>query len=149
MNEHRDPSREVEVGEVGTGFTGRKAANLGKVEISDRVAARIHQLPDSTHPDQAGIKVWLAQLQDAIESDSVLSTTQKTAGLEQVEVLAKLGQNPQRSELEKSGSGAIKILQGMASTLSKTATLPKACEQLLPLITEAMGLAMPEIPDRA
>lgn len=148
MNERRDPSREVEVGEVSTGFTGKTAANLGKVDISDRVADTVHQLSDSTHPDQPGLKAWLAQLQDAIESDPALSTTQKIAGLEQVEVLAKLAQNVEPSDSANPGQGAIKILQGTASTLSSTATLPKACEQLLPLISEAMRITLPEGPDR-
>jgi uncharacterized protein YjbI with pentapeptide repeats len=112
--------------------------NLG--DISGNVTNTIHQLQSSSHPNATELSDRLKQLQSAIETDSELKDNDKAEALEQVNTLAQAGQNPQDSTLKKAANTALKILKGTIAALTPTATIVKACNELLPVITKLLGL---------
>lgn len=134
MNDSTDQSQNVTIGGNVTGST----INLG--EISGSVSNAVNQLPNSPDPKQPGIKELLAELQAAIEGDADLPEKGKATALEQVKVLAEVGQDSEQPEKKDLGSRAINLLKGAASFLPDTAKLAEACSKLLPLIAKALGL---------
>jgi DNA-binding phage protein len=106
--------------------------NLG--EISGNVTNTIDHLPTSELAD------LLKQLQTAIESDTALPEKGKATALEQVNILAEVGKDPDQPEKKSLGQQAITILKTAASFLPDTAKLADAASKLLPLISKALGL---------
>jgi hypothetical protein len=111
-------------------------------DISGTVTTLINQLEHS-HGQNAGQLVGLLkQLQQVIESEPVLSLEDKADALEQVKVLAEVGQNPQESSMQKIARNAIKILRGTAASLPPAAEMLKACNTLLPAIAQLLSLSL-------
>jgi hypothetical protein len=125
--------------------TGERDFNLNAAnsvvnlrDISGSVTNTIDQL-QATH-QAAELVDLLRQLQHAIEADPDLKPDDKTEALEQVGTLAKAGENPQDSTLKKLAGTSIKVLKGTIAALPSTATIIKACSELLPVITKLLGL---------
>ncbi len=97
-------------------------------------------LQEAPDPSQPGIKEHLTELQAAIETDPAIPDADKADALEQVKVLAELGQNPEPSAKETLGRKAVKLLKGTIAALPDAVKLADACSKLLPLITQALGL---------
>ncbi|NEO03470.1 MAG: hypothetical protein F6K50_51715 [Moorea sp. SIO3I7] len=141
MNDNTDQSRSLTVGDVGGDFKPIGSAIMSdNVQISGTVAESINQLPASSDPTKPGIKELLSQLIEAISTSSDLNDEDKAEALEQVEIIAEVGNNPNDEAMKKKGKTAVKILKGTVSGLSNVATLTEACGKLLPLITKLLGL---------
>ncbi len=139
MTNSNDASRKIEIGSVGRDFNASgQALNLG--DISGTVTNTINQLPASPEPDKPGIKELLTQLQAAIEADTNLPQEDKAEALEQVKALAETGKNPQEGAMQKAAKTAIKILKGTISSLPSATNLVEQCSNLLPLISNFLGL---------
>jgi DNA-binding phage protein len=91
-------------------------------------------------PQVAQLAELLKELQEAIASDPTLTPTDKTEALEQVNTLAKAGQNPQDGTLKKLSGTAVKVIKGTIAALPDTAKLVEACGKLLPAIVSLLGL---------
>ncbi|NEQ85551.1 MAG: hypothetical protein F6K26_37225 [Moorea sp. SIO2I5] len=141
MNENTDQSRSFTVGDVGGDFKPIGSAMMSdNVQISGTVAESINQLPASSDPTKPGIKELLSQLIEAISTSSDLNDEDKTEALEQVKILAEVGNNPNDEAMKKKAKTAIKILKGTVSGLPNVAKLADSCSKLLPLITNLLGL---------
>jgi ribosome-binding factor A len=136
MTNSNDSSQTVNIGGNVTGST----INLGK--ISAAVTNTINQLPSSSDSAQPGIKELLTQLQAAIEAAQELSPEDKADALEQVKVVAELGQNPQNPEKEGIWRKAVKILKAPIPGLPETATIVKAFGDILPAIAKLLSLTV-------
>ncbi|MDZ8032207.1 MAG: hypothetical protein RMX89_14015, partial [Nostoc sp. DedSLP04] len=64
----------------------------------------------------------------------------RTCLLEQVKALAEAGKNPQEGAMQKAAKTAIKILKGTISSLPSATKLVEQCSNLLPLISNFLGL---------
>ncbi|MEH2195717.1 MAG: hypothetical protein V7K98_24165 [Nostoc sp.] len=136
MTNSNDASRKIEIGSVGRDFNASgQALNLG-----DIVTNTINELPASPEPDKPGIKELLTQLQAAIEADTNLPQEDKAEALEQVKALAEAGKSPQQGAMQKAAKTAIKILKGTISSLPSATKLVEQCSNLLPLISNFLGL---------
>nr|WP_223278159.1 pentapeptide repeat-containing protein [Nostoc sp. 'Peltigera membranacea cyanobiont' 232] len=139
MTNSNDASRKIEIGSVGRDFNASgQALNLG--DISGTVTNTINELPASPEPDKPGIKELLTQLQAAIEADTNLPQEDKAEALEQVKALAEAGKSPQEGAMQKAAKTAIKILKGTISSLPSATKLVEQCSNLLPLISNFLGL---------
>ncbi|MFN6461942.1 MAG: pentapeptide repeat-containing protein [Nostoc sp. DedVER02] len=139
MTNSNDASRKIEIGNVGRDFNASgQALNLG--DISGTVTNTINELAASPEPDKPGIKELLTQLQAAIEADTNLSKEDKAEALEQVKALAEAGKSPQEGAMQKAAKTAIKILKGTISSLPSATKLVEQCSNLLPLISNFLGL---------
>ncbi|MBD2069798.1 pentapeptide repeat-containing protein [Leptolyngbya sp. FACHB-671] len=112
--------------------------NLGT--ISGNVTNAINQLPDSSDPDEPGIKELLLQLQAAIETEPELAPEDKVEALEQVKVLAEAGQKPEDGALQKTAKTAMKILKGTVAGLPEVTKLVQESAKLLPAIVTLLAL---------
>lgn len=139
MTNSNDSSRKIEIGSVGRDFNASgQALNLG--DISGTVTNTINELAASPEADKPGIKELLTQLQAAIEADTNLSKEDKVEALEQVKALAEAGKSPQEGAMQKAAKTAIKILKGTISSLPSATKLVEQCSNLLPLISNFLGL---------
>lgn len=139
MTNSNDASRKIEIGSVGRDFNASgQALNLG--DISGTVTNTINQLPASPEPEKPGIKELLTQLQAAIEADTNLAQEDKAEALEQVKALAEAGKSPQEGAMQKAAKTAIKILKGTIASLPSATKLVEDCSNLLPLISNFLGL---------
>ncbi|WP_392531027.1 pentapeptide repeat-containing protein [Nostoc sp. C117] len=136
MTNSNDSSRNIN---VGRDFNASgQAFSLG--DISGAVTNTINELPKSPEPEKPGIKELLTQLQAAIEADTNLNKEDKADALEQVKALAEAGKNPQEGAMQKGAKTAIKILKGTIASLPSAAKLVEQCSNLLPLISNLLGL---------
>lgn len=62
--------------------------------INGKVANITNQLPDSSSPDEPGIKELLTELQTVIAADPNLSNDDKAEALTQVQAIAEAGKQP-------------------------------------------------------
>ncbi|MBW4671090.1 MAG: pentapeptide repeat-containing protein [Cyanomargarita calcarea GSE-NOS-MK-12-04C] len=108
--------------------------------ISGNVTNSINQLPESSEPDEPGIKQLLTQLQTAIETDTNLSDEDKAEALEQVQKIAEAGQKPEDEGVQKTVKKSVTFLKGIISDLPSAVELVKSCATLLPLVTKFFGL---------
>lgn len=131
-----DKSRKI----IARDITSHGAGSINLGTISGTVANAIGQLPDSDDPNRSGIKELLTALQAAIENDSDLQPEDKADALEQIKILAEIGNDPEQPEKEGNGRRAIKFLQMTVKSLPDTAKIVEACGKLLPLIGTALGL---------
>ncbi len=109
--------------------------------ISGNVTNTINQLPESSEPDQPGIKELLTELQAAIEADTNLSDDDKAEALEQVKAIAEAGQKPEDGAMQKMAKSALKLLKGTIVDLPTTVQLVEVCGKVLPTIAKLFGLA--------
>ncbi len=116
--------------------SGAGAFSLG--DISGTVANTINQLPSSSNPDEPGIKDLLTQLQQAVD-DPDLSDDDKKQTLEQLQVLAAAGQNPQNETMQKKAKKAVGFLKVIAEGVEPATKLAKACAKVLPKILLFFG----------
>jgi uncharacterized protein YjbI with pentapeptide repeats len=108
--------------------------------ISGNVTNSINKLPESSEPDEPGIKELLTQLQTAIETDTNLSNEDKAEALEQVQKIAEAGQKPEDEGVQKIVKKSLTFLKGIISDLPSAVELVKTCGTLLPLVTKFFGL---------
>jgi uncharacterized protein YjbI with pentapeptide repeats len=108
--------------------------------ISGTVTNTINQLP-TIDSDQPNLKELLKQLQAVIESESELNDEDKVEALEQVQVLAEAGKNPDDGALKKAAKIAIKVLKGTAASLPDAAELVKGSQSLLTTISMLLAIA--------
>jgi uncharacterized protein YjbI with pentapeptide repeats len=106
--------------------------NLGT--ISGNVSNTINQISEDSE-EKAELKALLQRLQSAIETEPELSPEDKAEALEQVQTLAKAGQDPEDGPMQKAAKTAIKILKGTTAGLSETTKLVGEFANLLPAIS--------------
>ncbi|MEM1281155.1 MAG: pentapeptide repeat-containing protein [Cyanobacteria bacterium P01_H01_bin.152] len=120
-------------GNVNTGTMQGDVVNLG--EISGQVTNQINQLADApTRPDQPSLKDLLAQLKEAVEADAELSDDEKAEALGEVSKLAKAGQKPQESAMQRMAKRATDALKSITEPLTEASKLAEVCKVLLPTI---------------
>ncbi|MBW4597580.1 MAG: hypothetical protein KME46_32945 [Brasilonema angustatum HA4187-MV1] len=108
--------------------------------ISGTVTKTIGQLQESDASEALKLAELLKELQTAIEAEANLTQEDKAEALEQVKVLAEVGQESKEGVMQKTAKKAITMLRGTISVLPTTASLVEACSKLLPLITKLFGL---------
>jgi uncharacterized protein YjbI with pentapeptide repeats len=118
--------------------SGDGIVNLGT--ISGNVTNAINQLPDTSETGQASLKTLLAQLQEAIETDTGLPDPDKSDLLEQVQSLAEAKQTEEPTKREGIARKAMKMFDATLKGLPDTAKIVEACSKLLPLILKALGV---------
>lgn len=126
------------IGDISGLVGGDGVVNLGT--ISGSVTNTLNQLPDPSEADEPNIKELLAQLQQAIESDSDLSDPDKADLLEQVQALAEAKQTEEPAKKEGLTRKARKMFEATLSSLPQTASIVEACTKLLPMILKGLGL---------
>ncbi len=114
--------------------------NLGA--ISGNVTNILNQLRVEGTPNALELADLLKQLQDAITTDPNLPDADKTEALEQIKILAELGQNSEAPNQDGLGKRAIKILKGTVALFPSAATFIEACGKLLPLIAKLLSLSL-------
>ncbi|MGB3693099.1 MAG: pentapeptide repeat-containing protein, partial [Spirulinaceae cyanobacterium] len=140
MNENNQDSRQLNIGDVAGDFKPMGSAlNAGDVTISGTVAETINQLPPSPDAEKPGIKELLSQLAIAIEAENNLNEEEKQEALEEIQNLAKAGQNPQAGNKKKLAKKAMTMLKGIAAGVPAAAGLAKAVKELLPMIGSIFG----------
>ena len=117
--------------------SGAGAFSLGN--INRTVANTIARLPNSANSSESGIKDLLTQLQQAA-NDQNLTEDDKYQTLEQLEIIAKAGQNPQAETMQKKATRAVGFLQVIAEGLEPASKLAQACAKVLPKILLFFGL---------
>jgi uncharacterized protein YjbI with pentapeptide repeats len=139
MNDSTDSSRKIEIGNIGGDFNASGSAlNLG--DISGTVTNTLQQLQTANHPNAPQLADLLQQLQLAINDEPELPPEGKAEALTEVNVLAEAGKNPQKETQQKKANTALEILKSTIAALTPTASLVKACSELLPAIAKLLGL---------
>lgn len=138
----------IRIGDVQGNISGIAAAGENQTitgsalgDISGTVQLAIQNLTDAASSDEPDIKTLLAQLHEAIASDSDLDNEEKVEALEQVKVLAEAGQNPQDGAMQKLAKRATTMLKGIAAGLPDAAKLAVELGKLLPAIATLFGLS--------
>lgn len=108
--------------------------------INQEVTNAVEQLPESNQGGLPGIRELLTQLQTVIQADDSLQPEKKTKALQQVQILAESGKNPQVSQHKTQAETAICVLREISAELPKTTTLITTFNQVLPNIAEIFGL---------
>jgi uncharacterized protein YjbI with pentapeptide repeats len=139
INMMRSNNSDITAGDGSFINTGPQTLSKSLINLNGTVTNALNGLSDND-PTQAELKSLLTQLQTAIKTDPDLSEIDKNDALEQIDILATLGSNPQQPEKETLGRKAIKILKGTLTMLPSTATLAKAISELIPAITKLIGL---------
>jgi uncharacterized protein YjbI with pentapeptide repeats len=109
-------------------------------DISSIVTSTIHQLQYSSQPNAAELFEHLKRLQSVIEKEYELNDDEKAEALEEVNTLAQAAQKTQKEISKIKANAAIQILKKITVALTPTATMVKTCNDLLPVITELLGL---------
>ena len=117
--------------------SGAGGFNLG--ELNGTIANTINQLPSSSNPQEPGIKDLLTQLQQAIDDPDLPEEDQKQA-LEQLQVLAEAGKNPEEATMQKQAKKAVGFLKVIAEGVEPATKLAQACGKVLPKILVFFGL---------
>ncbi|MEY2833946.1 MAG: hypothetical protein RLZZ574_3205, partial [Cyanobacteriota bacterium] len=126
-----DQSRNQNISGGTINASGAGAFSSG--DISGTVANTINQLSPSSNPDEPGIKDLLIQIQEAI-NDPQLSQEDKKQTLEQLQILAEAGQNPQDETMQKKAKKAVGFLKAIAEGVEPATKLAQACVKVLPKI---------------
>lgn len=113
---------------------GGHVSNVAGDSISGQVTNSITQLQVSKEPSARQLAGLLDRLQTAIETDRSLRDVDKTEALEQVKSLSEATKNPQMAKI------AIRTLKGMMTELPTAVTFLEACNKLLPMIANLIGL---------
>jgi uncharacterized protein YjbI with pentapeptide repeats len=120
------------------GIINESSVNLGD---NSSVSNVINQLPNSSDPNQSGIKECLTELKKAIEEDTELQPEDKADLLEQVKALAEAKLTSEPDKKESLVRNAKKIFKATLDGLPDTAKLAEACSKLLPIILGLLGFA--------
>jgi uncharacterized protein YjbI with pentapeptide repeats len=123
-----DQSRNQNISGGTINTSGVGSFSLG--DLNDTVVNTINQLPSTSNPDEPGIKDLLTQLQAAID-DPQLSEDEKKQVLEQLNILAEAGKNPQNETMQKKAERAVGFLEVIAKGLEPTSKLAKASAKVL------------------
>ena len=107
--------------------------------ISGTVNKSISELKSSGTAEVASLAELLKQLQTAIENDPNLPQGDKYDALEQIQEIAKAGNNPKSEPVQKTAKVATRTLRGMFTELPNATQFIEACTKLLPLITKIFG----------
>lgn len=126
-------------GSVGGSVTAGNIQGDILSHVGGNVSSAINELPTSSEPDNPGIKELLIQFKAAVDDPNLPSDDRKQA-LEQLEVLAKAGQDPNDETMKKQAKKAIGFLGVIAEGLPSAAKLVEACNQILPAIMSYFGL---------
>ncbi len=126
-----DQSRNQNISGGTINASGAGAFGLG--DISGTVANTINRLSSSSNPEEPGIKDLLIQLQEAI-NDPQLSQEDKKQTLEQLQILAEAGQNPQDETMQKKAKKVVGFLKAIAEGVEPATKLAQACAKILPKI---------------
>jgi uncharacterized protein YjbI with pentapeptide repeats len=126
-----DQSRNPNISGGTINASGAGAFSLG--DLSGTVANTINQLSSSSNPEEPGIKDLLIQIQEAID-DPQLSQEDKKQTLEQLQILAEAGQNPQDETMQKKAKKAVGFLKAIAEGVEPATKLAQACTKVLPKI---------------
>ena len=132
-----DQSRTQNISGGTINASGAGASSLG--DISGTVANTINQPQTSSNPDEPGIKDFLTQLQQAVD-DTNLSDEDKQQTLEQLQILAVAGQDPQAETMQKKVKKAVGFLKVIADGVEPATKLAQACASVLPKILLFFGL---------
>jgi len=108
--------------------------------INQEVTNTVEQLPESNQGGLPGIREVLTQLQTVIQAEDSLQPDKKTKALQQVQILAQAGKNPQVSQHQTQAETAMGVLREISAELPKTTTLITTFNQVLPNIAEIFGL---------
>ena len=136
-NVSNDNSRNQNISGGTINNSGAGAFSLG--DINGTVANTIAQLPDSSNPNEPGIKDLLTQLQQAVD-DPNLADDEKQETLEQIKILATAGQNPQAETMQRKAKRAVDFLEVIAQGVEPATKLAKTCAKVLPKILLFFGL---------
>jgi uncharacterized protein YjbI with pentapeptide repeats len=129
MNSDQSRNQNISGGTINA--SGAGTFSLG--DISGTVANTINQLPSSSNPEEPGIKDLLIQIQETI-NDPQLSQEDKKQTLEQLQVLAEAGQNPQDETMQKKAKKAVDFLTVISDGVEPATKLAIACTKVLPKI---------------
>ena len=110
-------------------------------EVSGTVSNNIAHLQLSNDTEIARLGDLLEQLRVIIESEPNLLPDDKEIALEQVAVLADVGQQPKDAKKMKPAKMAIAALKGFAGALPPAAELAKAAQEVIPMITGLLGMS--------
>jgi len=122
----------------GSVSSGNVQGNISS-NVGGNVSGTINELPASSDADKPGIKELLIQLEAALDDPNLPSDDKKEA-LEQLEVLAKAGHNPNDETVKKQAKKAIGFLGVIAEGLPSAAKLVEAFNLVLPAIKGYFGL---------
>lgn len=124
-------------------ISGRDTTNHGLVNIgtiNGNITDAINQLPASDQSDSLGLKEILSELQEAVSNESALSDKDKLKALEQLEKLAKAGQNPNDRNMKELADNSTTMLRGLTFNLPNVTKLAESCSKLLPIVSGIFGL---------
>jgi hypothetical protein len=107
--------------------------------VSGTVNKTINELRSNKAVEVASLAEFLKQLQTAIENDPNLPPIEKADALEQVQEIAKAGNNPSSEPMQKLVKVATRTLKGMFTELPNATHFIESCTKLLPLITKIFG----------
>ncbi|MGK7957438.1 MAG: hypothetical protein AB4063_19620, partial [Crocosphaera sp.] len=86
------------------------------------------------------IKQLLSQLKTVIETENNLNDETKAEILDSVNNITESAKNPEDSNLKKMAKLSKNAILGMVSTLPTATKLVTECNQLLPQISQLLGL---------
>jgi hypothetical protein len=135
MTNNSDNSQNIKIRDINA---TNSIVNLG--EISGKVSNNIQQLPDNREDGKTSIKQLLSQLQTAIETEENINDETKAEVLDSVNNITEAAKNPEDSNLKKLAKLSKNAILGIVSTLPTATKLVIECNQLLPAISQLLGL---------
>jgi hypothetical protein len=138
MNESTDKSQKISVGGNFNINATQSVVNLRN--IMGDVNHTINQIPADTSPQNQELKTLLQELTEAIQIEVTLDDEEKATAASQVKKIAQASQNPDDSALQIKAKKAVNLLETISKGLEPASKLFKACQKVLPLILELLGL---------
>jgi len=122
------------------GITGNGTSQV-TVKNSGNVTQTIQHLPDSSNPNQAGLKELLTRLQALIEQadNKTLTPDDKANALEEVKALAEASQLPDTDEKKKRAKKALTFFKGFIGNMPKATKIVEDLGQLSTAIGTFFG----------
>lgn len=115
-------------------------SNVTLADRNSQVTNSIQQLRDVNASDSDELAKILSILQDAINTDTALSESQKKDALDAVETLAEEGKKPPEQRTAKFCSMSINALKGLATTITDVSKLAEVLKTCLPTLTAVLHL---------
>jgi DNA-binding Lrp family transcriptional regulator len=116
---------------------GVQQTNLG--DVSGDLNNTIDQLNELNSPETTELAKLLGKMKELLESESNLSSDDKVEALEQVKILAEVGQNPTDNRMQKAAKTAVRVLKGIVSELPTATKLVEGLNSLLPEVSKLLG----------
>jgi dynactin complex subunit len=116
---------------------GVQQTNFG--DVNGDLNNTIYQLNELNSPETTELAKLLGKIKELLESESNLSSDDEVEALEQVKILAKFGQNPTDSRMQKAAKTAMRVLKGIVSELPTATKLVEGLNNLLPEISKLFG----------